>query len=230
MHKIQFNIRHKDIEEFWGILRYFDSIETHKGIKLPPTTSIPLIEVTTIHQQCLRAQFILMLYNLIESTVVENILRIFDAIKDESLTYQDLSENLQEEWLKALIPKEGTKKTYINKTKDIISQINSDIIFPSEIKRFDGNVDLRKILEVYADLGIKFGKIPDCKELGEILLKIKSTRNDLAHGNKSYSQVGAGITISELTNFKIKTISFLEFFIDKIEAFITMKSYHKIPS
>ena len=168
-----------------------------------------------------------MLYNLIESTVVENMLHVFDAISDEGLYYHELSEQIKDEWLNSLIPQDGTKKTYWNKTKEILSKIDSEIIFPTEIKRFNGNVDLKKIIEVYGAIGIQFGKIPNSKEIAEILLKIKSVRNDLAHGNKSYSQVGSSVTMTELINYKVKTVTFLKFFIEKIEAFITSKSYHK---
>lgn len=51
----------------------------------------------------MRSHAVLMLYNIVEATVVECILAIFDAIKDDHLKYHELEDSLREQWLRSMM-------------------------------------------------------------------------------------------------------------------------------
>lgn len=75
----------------------------------------------------MRSHAVLMLYNIVEATVVECILAIFDSIKDDHLKYHELEDSLRDQWLRSMMTASDTIKTRIARTKEIISNINSDI-------------------------------------------------------------------------------------------------------
>ena len=51
----------------------------------------------------MRSHAVLMLYNIVEATVVECILAIFDAIKDDHLKYHELEDSLRDQWLRSMM-------------------------------------------------------------------------------------------------------------------------------
>lgn len=84
---------------------------------------------------------------------------------------------------------------------------------------------MRKIIFLSKKIGIPLGRIPDVDRTGEILLSIKNKRNDLAHGNKSFSDVGSFLTYNELEDYKERTLGFLEFLIRKFQIFVSEKKF-----
>ena len=79
----KFNQSVDDIIDFFALLEYVDSIEVYKQITLPKlATHVPLV-ITSIHQKCMRSHAVLMLYNIVESTVVEcNLLYMMQLKRD----------------------------------------------------------------------------------------------------------------------------------------------------
>ncbi len=60
---------------------------------------------------------------------------------------------------------------------------------------------------------------------GEDLLIIKSNRNDLAHGFKSFAEVGKDKTTDELLEIKNKTIRYLRKILQNIEQYLSNQDY-----
>ncbi len=221
----KFNQSVDDIIEFFALLEYVDSIEVYKQITLPKlATHVPLV-ITSIHQKCMRSNAVLMLYNIVESTVVECILAIYDAIKDEHIKYVELIDPLRDMWLGNKMDNNDGRKTRIAKTKRIINDLQSDISFDDKIGRFDGNVDLRLILNVCKEFKIQLGSIPNKEEVAVSLKTIKDARNHLAHGDITYSSYGSSILLSDIIKLKDDTLKFLHYFIQVIDSYIRNKKY-----
>lgn len=221
----KFNQSVDDIIDFFALLEYVDSIEVYKQITLPKlATHVPLV-ITSIHQKCMRSHAVLMLYNIVESTVVECILAIYDAIKDEHIKYVELIDPLRDMWLGNKMDNNDGRKTRIAKTKRIINDLQSDISFDDKIGRFDGNVDLRLILNVCKEFKIQLGSIPNKEEVAVSLKTIKDARNHLAHGDITYSSYGSSILLSDIIKLKDDTLKFLNYFIQVIDSYIRNKKY-----
>ena len=54
---------------------------------------------------------------------------------------------------------------------------------------------------------------------------IKNKRNDLAHGNKSFAEIGRDITVEELLTIKEEVIAYLEQILNNINQYITRQDY-----
>lgn len=227
MQKNKFNQSIEDINDFFLLLEFIDSIETYKNTKLENPTMPSSLLVTSTHQKCMRSHAVLMLYNIVEATVVECILAIFDSIRDDHLKYHELEDSLRDQWLRSMMTTSDTIKTRIARTKEIIGNINSDIFFNNAIGRFNGNVDLRTILNVCKDFKLQLRSIPNKDEVATTLKAIKDARNHLAHGDVSYSNFGSNILLSDIVKYKKHTLNFLSFFINRVEEYIANKEYKK---
>ncbi len=227
MQKNKFNQSIEDINDFFSLLEFIDSIETYKNTKLKNPTTPSSLLVTSTHQKCMRSHAVLMLYNIVEATVVECILAIFDSIKDDHLKYHELEDSLRDQWLRSMMTASDTIKTRIARTKEIIGNINSDVFFNNAIGRFNGNVDLRTILNVCKDFKLQLRSIPNKDEVATTLKAIKDARNHLAHGDVSYSNFGSNILLSDIVKYKKYTLNFLSFFINRVEEYISNKEYKK---
>jgi hypothetical protein len=59
------------------------------------------------------------------------------------------------------------------------------------------------------------------------LLKIKTNRNDLAHGFKSFEEVGKDATAEELLQIKKRVVCYLREILQNIEDYISKQEYLK---
>jgi hypothetical protein len=227
MQKNKFNQSIEDINDFFSLLEYIDSIEAYKGTKLIDSTIHSSLLVTSNQQKCMRSHAVLMLYNIVESTVEECILAIFDAIQDEHLKYHELEDSLRDQWLRTKIKDGDSIKTRIALTKEIIVNINSNILYENATGLFNGNVDLRKILDVFKGFKLELGSIPNKDKVAVTLKAVKDARNHLAHGDITYSNFGSSILLSDIIRYKEETLNFLFFFMNKVECYILSKKYKK---
>lgn len=117
MLKNKFNQQRDDINDFFSLAGFFDSIEAYKNEFLTDSVTKARILVNSTQQKCMRCHAVLMLYNIVESTTVECILAIYDAIKDDHLSYEDLNDSLKSQWLKNKISNGETIDTRIRKAK-----------------------------------------------------------------------------------------------------------------
>ena len=144
-----FQERAEDIESFFSLLTFIDSIESY-GINSNIYTNNSHIKVTAQLQQCLRSHAILLLYNLLESTINNCIWRIYDKIHDEKLTYNDLSTSLKKIWLSKEYKEDTKLSKTIDKTYKIIEEHNEKkILFTQIADSISGNIDLRKIESLF---------------------------------------------------------------------------------
>ncbi|MDY6993463.1 MAG: MAE_28990/MAE_18760 family HEPN-like nuclease [Pseudomonadota bacterium] len=70
-------------------------------------------------------------------------------------------------------------------------------------------------------------KILKANRGGSKLLTVKTQRNQLAHGNISFSECGRDHTFIELNNIKNEVINYLEDILNNIENYIDNKAYKK---
>lgn len=54
---------------------------------------------------------------------------------------------------------------------------------------------------------------------------IMNKRNDLAHGNKSFAEIGKDITVEELLKIKEEVTAYLEQILNNINQYITGQDY-----
>lgn len=191
------------------------------------------IEVTFNSQkiQILRANAFLLMYNLIESTIYNSILTIFDSITDNNIKYADMIAEVQRYWLNNLYKHDEKKRkdTIIDSFMGIANQIlNNTITLASNEISYGGSLDARTIFETAKSMKIKTAnveRIYDKNVHGNNLREVKQNRNWLAHGEKSFSEVGKDVSYESLDTSKTNIISFLEEFIKSVEDYIHNEEY-----
>lgn len=154
-----------------------------------------------------KASMLIMVYNLIESTVTTFIQSVYDEISDLNVEYADISDVLKELWLEVRF-KESYKidssfNSYKNKAKDLITEIinkNTVEFNLNKIPGVSGNLDSKGISDIYKKHGIRFSTSSKANYKDGMLTTIKRRRNDLAHGNISFMECGREISILEFDN------------------------------
>jgi hypothetical protein len=179
---------------------------------------VNILETTT-----LKATFYLVLYNLVEATVREGVRSIYHKINDDGLTFLELNEKLQEIWWQSHHESitATSRDSLISKVYEVycLCKTESSPAFKDFIAGVSGNLDADGVRSVCRKYGIDI--IAD----GRDLKKIKDNRNWLAHGNKSFSEVGKDSTPSELESAMVKVFEFLDCYVKNVTDYLAASKY-----
>jgi hypothetical protein len=209
--------REKEIEEYFKLIRFING-------EVISNESEEQFEVTPLLIKTLKGAVFLLIYNLIESTMREAISAIHDSISSSSHGYDDIRVSLQKELWKRARSNNITLDDIVSETTSGVSLGFHNATFrPKNL--FSGNItreEIKKIARIYG-----FSERTDARKTakGERLEEVKNNRNDLAHGNKTFSQVGASNTISELEELYDTVIHYIYEIVDNIMEYVDNKQY-----
>jgi hypothetical protein len=224
-----FNEKVEEINEYFSFVVFIDGVETHKKEKLQVNSINEFIPNRNL-QKILRSNCYLLLYNLVESTIRNAILSVYDSIHDDFLKFNDLSERIQEIWIANQTRKAQITDLRLRKwLKDLINKVsNSDqIVLEKETINISGNLDYINIERIINSYGFH-GKISGIKkEIESALNKVKRERNLLAHGNKTFSQSGEIVTMSELNKMKEDISIYIYEVLINVQLYVDKKKYKK---
>lgn len=215
----QFELRKSDIEEIFHLLDFIVKIESHKNESLLDTTTGNTLAITQEMQCAFKAEFLLLLYNIVESTTCDCLNSIYDAIIDDNLAFADVSTEIKKMW-----------RNYLKKQKHPDADSDDTVLNPMKVKfgqlaiSISGSLDYRKIVKVFRNHGCM---VDDSKgeKYGHSFLIVKNRRNLLAHGNISFSECGSGYIYSDLKRFKEDILEYLDEVMNVTKSFIEKKEY-----
>lgn len=170
----------------------------------------------------LKSNLLLMLYNLIESSMANAVEEIHNEIHVKTVSFNTLKTELKKRLIKYL-------KNNLNPDQFVasVNDIALDIIkqcFDKQ-KLFNGNIDSRKIQELSQNYGFSSNTDYNQTKHGSCLVTIKGRRNDLAHGTFSFTEVGKEYSIGDLEKMKNETINYLSEIINNIEQYLNNQDY-----
>ncbi|MGL4391885.1 MAG: MAE_28990/MAE_18760 family HEPN-like nuclease [Fusobacteriaceae bacterium] len=205
-----FATRKNEVTEFYNFLNNFVEINPKSLFRI------------------LKSNFLLMLYNLVEATIMKGIEEIYEKIKDGSHSYNSLIVELQKIWLdhnstnlfNNSLDKNGHSKGFKNVVDEII--LNHSMIFNRKMIGINGNLDDNVIKKICDRHKIRY-KVPQAEKL-EI---VKNARNNLAHGLVSFSECSSNLTLNDLDKIQNEVFQFIEKIIDGMENYYTKNSYLK---
>jgi len=219
----EFKEKAKEIDE------YLSFIETTTSLR-DDFDKTKMVKVSQKVHNILKSNLFLLLYNLIESSFKSALEKICIEITSSKIEYREVIPEIKEIWIKEKyknfenfsLPKGIKKSKFI---MDKIDNIVNDVIeIEFNIKKnsdISGNLDARKI----KDINQKYGIILD-KEMDEkSLFIIKNNRNNLAHGDETFSRCGASYTMQDLKDITNNSIYYMDFILSHIKTYIDNKKY-----
>lgn len=184
-----------------------------------------------IFQQTLIAGTWVMMYNVVESTVRNALLHIIDNIHREGLDFINLTKNYQIELARKELKDIIKTNDYYNRIVGfvdtaLLSMLSDPEVVISEIG-FGGNIDARKLSEIYERFSIT--KADDWQySHREKLRTIKGFRNDLAHGVITYRDCGKQFTVADLRVAFEAVSAILNSFVEDVNKVILDKPYRRV--
>jgi MAE_28990/MAE_18760-like HEPN len=209
---------------------YFDFIKSsvENDVYLSSATKAWRKPVTSEIQKILKANFFLILYNLIEATIRKSILEIYDALREDGIHYKLAKPEIQKIFLDYYCKR--IRETSNNKFTERISELLQDTLNDTVIELniesipISGNLDARKVRELARAYGFS-ETVSKAKRAGADLMIVKEQRNSLAHGLKTFSECGRNYSIRDLKNIKDEVIRYLEDILKNIKTYIDNKEY-----
>lgn len=216
-----FSKRKDELDNYYKYLKIFDESETKVSYYSEGEHKNEQIEFD--FQKVLIANAYLLLYNIVESTVSNSVNAIFQSITYSNCKYDDLTDFFKKLWVKDKIICSSINDTgqIINVFQNIINILNRDCSFDNSMNLLgiSGNIDAHKIRQISNKIGLSI--VSNGSELEDI----KNIRNKLAHGERTFNDIGKDITVNELNSIKEKTINYLDLFVNNVRRFIENKNF-----
>lgn len=230
-----YNTRKQEIEKFIELIKFLQNKEMNRndegsdfdkffhgeeGIRLSYQ------DLSNI----LKSNLSLMIYNLIEFTVVNLVECIYDRIERERLAYIDINDCLKKLWTATILKfnkdPNASYNTFIKKNEYIIGQIisKSTISLKARDTLPGGNFDGEAIKNTMQ----KHGVVIDCYSDNyrpDILKDIREKRNDLAHGAVSFVEALRDSSIKDIAKNNILVSQFLDELIKNVAEYLDNKCY-----
>ncbi|MEZ2226354.1 MAE_28990/MAE_18760 family HEPN-like nuclease [Microcoleus sp.] len=215
-----FNTRAKDVDDYFIFLESLEKQTTQLAV-FDPAGTYKIQSLDPELAKTLRANGFLLLYNLVESTMRNAIEAIFEELKNKAISFDNLKPKIK------IVVLQNLKNRSPKKIHLTINQISTDIItatFERE-ELFSGNVDARLIKEIAEKYGFSYQTDFAKTKNGQNLVVIKSNRNDLAHGIKSFEEVGGDQAIEELLEIKEEVVEYLTQILQNIRDYLDNEEY-----
>ena len=188
--KEEFEKRIIEIESFYEILEIIEMEKPNISAYNINEDKDIILAINNQKIDILRSTAYLLMYNLIESTIYNSIVSVFNEIEDKNLRYFDIIEELRSYWLNSRYKHDNKskKETIINTILQITNEIfNNTIVLVSNQINYGGSLDTKNIINTANSMKIETGtlyrKINEDKDQYENIFRdIKNNRNWLAHG------------------------------------------------
>lgn len=218
-----------EIEDYFNLIESLTSINDNFETLSKASSQNPLLTTHLLLLskdnllKTMNASFFLLLYNLIESTIRQGVIAIYDELKAHDVSFNSLRPGL-----KHRILHDSRKKVGLDYLKaQIASCIEKEIINASlnSKKLFSGNVDREEIKNYAEEFGFSYKTDYSLTSHGEKLNLIKDHRNDLAHGNISFKELGRNYSLEDLKIHKDETVYYLLTILENIKAYLENHLY-----
>ena len=169
----------------------------------------------------LRAGTFLLLYNLVEATTRAAIEAIHDHITTKKIPFDLLVVSLRREVVRRF--KRGADPDAHHTMQNLPATFVL-VAFAEGIK-LSGNVDARLIRSLGECYGFSERTTKDRTRGGSDLFTVKSIRNDLAHGLKTFEEVGRDYTFRDLFILSVRSIRYMQEIIANVTSYLESEGY-----
>lgn len=163
-----------------------------------------------------KASALLMLYNLMESSVANAVEAIFDELEQQVVAFDVCSDEIR------LVILGNIRQHRPLKLLPVLNVLATDIVTKTFRKTdaLSGNIDAREIKGVARQYGF-----PPPASRGDRLVTVKTHRNDLAHGSKSFAEVGRTFTVPDLLEINREVVVYLREMLENVTIYLRDRHY-----
>lgn len=178
----------------------------------------------------MKANLFIIIYNLVESSIRDGMLSVYDAIKSEGHSYHDVGNNIKDLWSRYQFKKahslQASWDSYYSKLEEITKSIieNSVVTLDRNAMPISGNLNAEQVRKVCNLHGIETRVYKRAKG-GRSLETIKDRRNTLAHGHLSFSECGRNFDIEQLEELKKETVIYIQCILLNMKKYKNRKGY-----
>jgi hypothetical protein len=217
---LDFNTRVEEVNKYFNFLEQL-STENTKLAVLENNGEHRIKPIDSELEKTLKANGYLLLYNLVESTMRNAIEAIFEEIKSSGVPFDSLRIEVKK------IVLYNFKNRSLDNVHSRITNISTDIIKEGFNRRklFSGNVNRKQIAKTAREYGFSCDTDYTKTKHGENLDAVMEKRNDLAHGNKSFANVGRNVTIGDILQIKEEVVEYLRQILINIESYLDNQEY-----
>jgi hypothetical protein len=219
----EYNLRKEELKDYYFLV---SSITSESKIILSNNSEerISIRNVTI-----LKANNIILLYNLIESTITNILIKIHDEIKLSTTTYEKLIPELQSLLFTYYNLLYRNRNNIYESADDITKfiqmiygRIPFELSYQEMIKYYSlysGNIDKKRLCKIFQKYGIRINI--DCNELDTI----KNKRNALAHGKISFEECGRDLTAQYINHLNNTVFQCMEGILNCVKEYLQNKEY-----
>ncbi|MBS1032818.1 hypothetical protein JK192_15770 [Gluconobacter cerinus] len=221
---VDFTKRRRDLRRYVRALYIYERLSS-KINDIDQKVNSAGLQLASEQLHVMRAGTFLVLYNMIEATSRNAIEAIHDSITSKEIRFEELNTTLQREAILGF-------KRRANPDQHLPIQ-NLSIEFVAAAldtdRQFNGNVDAKLLREISDTYGFS----TECNKRethnGSDLLTIKTARNDLAHGRKTYDEVGRNYSFRDILRICIRSTRYTNQIINNINLYLDYESYLNNP-
>jgi hypothetical protein len=220
-----FEKRAQEVDKYFLYLKHLGT--PGALLTLPQSLSV---NIDTEFLEMMKANSLLMLYNLIEFAIRQGILEIYHQIEQNGYYYETLRPEIRQIWIKSHYRKvfnpEANWNTAQKEATLMIEKVANKSIFQlgKEAIPLSGNLDAKEIRKICELHKISYAVAPDAKG-GSQLLAVKTKRNELSHGNISFLECGQELTLDDLEEIKNEVIIFIRCILNNMKDYADNKQY-----
>ncbi len=169
----------------------------------------------------LRSAFVLLLYNMVESTAFLVFERVHECVANEH--YGTLCGEMRKIWVDYFFSHHGPRDHHIHMEGTLDQTLKFPLleVFSKKVRLFSGNLDGKKLNELLKKYGIELITAPGRDKL----VTVKNRRNSVAHGEDMFKEACRDLSDSDLKELRDSTFATLDDLVANVEAFLARRSY-----
>jgi hypothetical protein len=214
--KADFRTRAREVKRYFAFVTAAAQDHVHLAVNKTTDRAMRKRESDEL-LKTLKASCYLLLYNLVESTMRNVVQAIFDNFRSRGVRFDDCRQEIKR--LVLVNFRARSTDGLLPKLLDIARHVITETFEAKEV--FSGNLDARAIRETAK----KFGFVPPSARSGWAMVTVKNNRNDLAHGNKSFSEIGQDTTTEQLHKAQSQTRAVLNATIRNVSKYLHEERY-----
>lgn len=222
----------EDVKRYYELIEFLDSVDASQKdnlLSINRESKSINYQLKVEMQQILRANFYLVLYNLIESTQQGIITALKDSITDEGVHVTKLHNKIHTLYFSGLFKdvisddrKARLALDLMKEASNVKSKVQVDKIVFDKVS---GNLDYDNFRSILSQIGC-VGRLTVVEaDLADAMERTVKLRNKLAHGNDSFSRIGSTLLIQDIKKDYDIITEYLSTSLKYFEEYINKKVY-----